>query len=71
MSGPWAEDGRLPPLSDADRERIAAHEQRIADALAGRAEGGDSMSNPTGGEDWHSQDDPPPKKPEPKPDTGK
>lgn len=27
-----------------------------------------AMPNPTGGEDWHSQDDPPPKTPEPKPD---
>lgn len=67
MSGPWAEDGRLTPLTEADRERIADHERRIAEALAGRraAEGGDSMPNPTGGEDWHSQDDPPPREPKP------
>lgn len=30
MSGPWAEDGRLTPLTDADRERIAQHERRLA-----------------------------------------
>lgn len=30
-----------------------------------------TMPNPTGGEDWHSQDDPPPRKPEPKPDPPK
>lgn len=31
MSGPWAEDGRLTPLSQAQRDLIAQHEQRLAD----------------------------------------
>jgi hypothetical protein len=35
------------------------------EAFLDRAKGG-AMPNPTGGEDWHSQDDPPPKPP-PKP----
>lgn len=69
MSGPWAEDGRLTPLSAADRERLAEHERRIANALARRAGGGDSMpTGPAGDDDWLSKDDPPPRKPEPKPE---
>lgn len=30
MTGPWAEDGRMPPISEAGRRLIAQHERRIA-----------------------------------------
>ena len=29
MSGPWAEGGRMPELTDAERALIAQHEKRI------------------------------------------
>lgn len=32
MSGPWAEDGRLTPLSQAQRDLLAQHERRITGA---------------------------------------
>lgn len=30
MTGPFAEDGRMPPISDAGRRLIAQHERRLA-----------------------------------------
>jgi hypothetical protein len=47
-----------PPLtSDCTLDDVEAFLDRVR---------GGVMPNPTGGEDWHSQDDPPPKPP-PKP----
>jgi len=39
----------------------------VEDFLDRRNQKGHPMPNPTGGEDWHSQDDPPPRQPKPEP----
>jgi hypothetical protein len=51
----------LPPPLTSDC--TLGHVERYLDAMNA---GGGVMPNPTGGDDWHSQDDPPPQ-PKPKP----
>jgi hypothetical protein len=57
----------LPPPATTDC--TLGHIERYLDRM--NAARGGVMPNPTGGEDWHSQDDPPPRKPEPKPEPSK